>query len=307
MADATFIYMAVFLTFCAIGNIWFLHVSYKRIKKRKATKQVATSAEPDSDTQLEATQQRELELFEHSLFMMAVMDFPWVMLCAIQCWINGLTETNAWHQASGNDSFGCVLMGFYSTFSLISMTASNIAVAYYHPRNKSRRHLDTNGSSVLKLFMLGILPAALFFACIPLMSTGFALTNGGFCYADWTVPVQATFLFLASTLALGVGAFRWLQVIKTTPSESKEKGHAVLALVVFCSVWAMWPIAAIYGLVHASIPPAPYMIIGGTLGHMQAMLNPLLYGHWMYGDVQVSTRAGQKEDLLTVHTAEFHA
>lgn len=317
--------MAIFLTVCTVANSWMIYKSIVRISHRKKSgaenPQTTTTQKFKQTYEFTATEgasgdsgdpeeggtahrggseAHKLELFEHALLMMAVMDWPWVTICALQCWINTLTTQNAWHQASGNDSFGCMLMGYYSTFSIISMMASNISVAYYHPNTTDRRWFQATGSNVVKVSLLGILPVAIVFAAIPLMSTGFALTDGGFCYADWADPVQSSFILIATSLGVGVGAYRWRHVLKTTTNEN-AKCHLLIAVAMFIGVWSLWVVASIYALIHNDTPDVPYMLIGGIMGHMQALLNPLFYGFWMYNDVRLSSsvRGNTIEDLLS--------
>ena len=47
--------------------------------------------------------------------------------------------------------------------------------------------------------------------------------------------------------------------------------------VAFTSAWLLWLIASPIGLSGAAFPNG-YMLIGGILGHSQALVNPFIYG-----------------------------
>ena len=186
--------MAFFLMLCSLANIWFVYIGFQRRK-------IHTKTYPPKG----------MASFESALLFMAVMDTPWVLLCTLQCWINTFTDKNEWHQDWGDDGFGCKLMGFYSVFSLVSMMGSNCLVAYYslhvgsEPEPGSLCAKMQNPSSVVSLFLGVLLPLAVLEACVPFMDGGFHLTNGGFCYADWSNRLQASFILVPTLTFLATG------------------------------------------------------------------------------------------------------
>ena len=283
--------LALWLTLCAIGNVWFIVVSVQRCRKNQG-------------------------LLEAALLGMAVMDLPWVWFCLIQCWYNTFNSdplaSFSQHSAEiVGSSVGCDFMGVYSSYSLVAMMGSNFLVAAYtlflcFPASTGgqlvNRMLPTRGRAwrVLAIpFGLILFPASVLFAAFPkLQGDGYKLTNGGFCYADWTSPTQAAVILTICLVLLCFGGSMWgalaRQLWNTEPpskagvkTQKETSRHRLLCLVLinvvmFFCVWFLWIPAAIIGMAKEQEPAPPYMIIGGIAGHGQALANPILYGFFLY-------------------------
>lgn len=268
--DYTQLGMAIFLTISLVANIWFVAVGIKRLVLPSKNAEKKKSGD--------------FENFQVALFFMAAMDVPWVFLCALQCWMNAFGYPGL-DQIAGNDGAGCLLMGFYSTFSLFSMMGSNCLVAYY-----INQALTTDGSKscgglltkswtrVVAIFLGALLPLSILFAFIPLMTEGFALTTGGFCYADWTSPTQSSCILVVVVIFLIVGSVMWCKNASLLGNYKTFAPHASF----FFVTWFLWIPAAINGILYQNEIAAPYMLIGGIAGHALALSNPLLYGVFAY-------------------------
>ena len=165
--------MATFLLIAAIFNVWFVISSCKR---------AFTEATKSSHS---------YQLLKYAVLAMATSDILWVWLCMIQCWNNSVVEMNSLNQNLGDDSFGCKFMGWYSSFSLVSMMGSHCLVTYYlwsvlNATFDSKASVTPFLKSKRDFFALSlaVLVAACLFASMPLIQgDGYTLTSGGFCYA----------------------------------------------------------------------------------------------------------------------------
>ena len=192
-----------------------------------------------------------------------------------------LTSSNSFHQNSGDDSFGCKFMGWYSTFSLFSMMGSHCLVAFYLMKlqlhnggGREKRGSPPNfwdspmGLLALALF---ILVAACLFGSMPLLQgDGYRLTNGGFCYADFTNTTQAAVIMSVDLAFLSLSTALWFKIGRWT--------DYWLFYGVFFATWVLWVPATIYGIATGKEISSPYMLIGAVIGHGNALVNPLLYG-----------------------------
>ena len=331
--------LALWLTLCAIGNAWFISVSVMRC--RRSRRDVAKSASLAEKSPMVETYNNDnnnigpgggatsrRSLLEAALLGMALMDLPWVWFCMIQCWFNvfNTDPTASFSQHSGSGVVGCDFMGFYS-YSMVAMMGSNGLVAYYtlrlcFPSSRTTQVLGhllpTNGNASWRVltfpFALVLLPVSVLFAAFPKMQgDGYALTNGGFCYADWTSPAQAAMIFSFCVVLLVAGVGVWWALarqllqsqapttttttsMKATPTTSTTKSthqaaartrRSLLCLVLgaavlFFCVWFLWIPAAIIGMAEERMPAPPYMIIGGIAGHGQALANPILFGYFLH-------------------------
>lgn len=268
--------MAFFLFVCAVFNIWFVYISAKR------TFQYAPKVVQKEAGKL-------YQLLTHSVFVMALFDIPWVILCTVQCWNNTFTTENSLHQDSGNDSVGCKLMGWYSSFSLVGMMGSHCLVAYYllrfrevasrseGPMARSEFLGSLNGLLTLSF---AILVGAVLFGSFPLMEGGgYALTNGGFCYANFTNKAQSAVMLVIVVSFLALSTYLWNQI-------------GVMEFwyfyTLFFITWFLWVPATIYGMATGKFIPSPYMIIGAIAGHGNAILNPVLYGKHLFDLIDLS-------------------
>lgn len=284
--------MAIFLLVAAIFNGWFVVRSLIRsfCDKRQGTAQ-----------DLKAFSPRRYQLLTYAVLAMALFDVLWVWLCMIQCWNNTLTEENSFHQSSGDDSFGCKFMGWYSSFSLVSMMGSHCLVAYYlmNLLNKKpsdggdeERSFSESTRGFLCLTMTLLIGAALF-ASMPLMEgDGYRLTNGGFCYADFTNTAQASIILSVVLVFLGLATALWIKI-----GLWRSYWHY---FTIFFITWILWVPATSYGIATGEEIASPYMIIGAIVGHSNAIINPLLYGYSLFRSLQ-----RQSDDKRNVSTQDF--
>lgn len=281
--------MAIFLLFAALFNIWFVFRSLNRSFLRSST---TTSADGDGKGQIlldgatfsSETESRAYKLLTYAVLTMAIFDIPWVWLCMIQCWNNTVTESNSFHQDTGDDSFGCKFMGWYSTFSLASMMGSHCLVVFYLSRllrcggdraNAFQKSFWDSSKGLLTLALLVLVGACLFGSMPLLQGDGYRLTNGGFCYADFTNSTQAAVILSVDLVFLCVSTALWYKI-----------GHWSdywLFYVVFFATWFLWIPATSYGISTGKEVPSPYMLIGAIIGHGNALVNPLLYGIQLFG------------------------
>jgi hypothetical protein len=283
--------MAFFLLFAALLNIWFVFRSYSRSFRPNSTTTTNASSssavaagkkqqqgQPDGfsfSSQEEAHQNAAYQLLTYAVLVMAIFDIPWVWLCMIQCWNNMVTSSNSFHQNSGDDSFGCKFMGWYSTFSLFSMMGSHCLVVFYLMKlslfsSGGRKSFWDSPKGLLTLALF-ILVAACLFGSMPLLQgDGYHLTNGGFCYADFTNTTQAAVILSVDLAFLSLSTVLWCKIGRWT--------DYWLFYGVFFVTWVLWVPATIYGISTGKEIPSPYMIIGAVVGHGNALINPILYG-----------------------------
>lgn len=266
--------MAIFLLIAAGFNLWFVVSSCRRAFFAKA-----------SDGKIAPSYQ----LLSSAVVTMASFDILWVWLCMIQCW-NNTFHQNSFNQNSGDDSFGCKFMGWYSTFSLVSMMGSHCLVAYYlmnHSKDAEPSFL--NSKKGWMALSTTLLIAACLFASMPLMQgDGYKLTSGGFCYADFTNTAQASTIlgFTLAFLALSTGL--WVKI--------GQWGEYWYYYTIFFCTWILWVPAASYGIAQGEEIPSPYMLVGAIVGHANAIINPILYGLDLFRKVS-SDDSSDKVDI----------
>eukprot|EP00560_Eucampia_antarctica_P000185 CAMPEP_0197837596 /NCGR_PEP_ID=MMETSP1437-20131217/32625_1 /TAXON_ID=49252 ORGANISM="Eucampia antarctica, Strain CCMP1452" /NCGR_SAMPLE_ID=MMETSP1437 /ASSEMBLY_ACC=CAM_ASM_001096 /LENGTH=171 /DNA_ID=CAMNT_0043444753 /DNA_START=394 /DNA_END=909 /DNA_ORIENTATION=+ len=124
-----------------------------------------------------------------------------------------------------------------------------------------------------------ILVVSILFAFFPLMEGGgYALTNGGFCYADFTNKAQSAIMIIITMGFLALSSFLWHQI------GLKDYWYFYT---IFFVTWFLWIPACIYGISRGKLIPSPYFIIGALAGHGNAIWNPVLYGKHMYGRIDL--------------------
>jgi hypothetical protein len=279
--------MAFFLLFAALLNIWFVFRSYTRSFRPSSSTTNASAVatgkqqghQPDNfsfSSEEEAHPNAAYQLLTYAVLVMAIFDIPWVWLCMIQCWNNMVTSSHSFNQNSGDDSFGCKFMGWYSTFSLFSMMGSHCLVVFYlmkllHVREKrSQQHFWDSPKGLLTLALF-ILVAACLFGSMPLLQgDGYRLTNGAFCYADFTNTTQAAIILSVDLALLSLSTVLWCKIGRWTDYWQFYG--------VFVATWVLWVPATIYGIATGKEISSPYMLIGAVVGHGNAFINPLLYG-----------------------------
>jgi len=275
----------IFLFFASVANLYFL-LQAGRDWYRNAT-------EP-TNTRL--------------LFALSIAELIWVLPCWIQCLANLIVDGgNHWYVASNweNNTTGCDIMGFYSIFASVSGQLLVTLIAYAtHSVVVCNKVLDA--SRVL----MGITVAyfiALLMSLFPVMGVGsYAFSGEGFCYIDWSDKGQVVLMELVTWPCLGAVLYWYGKCATTSPSEDSGSsqddsprssddscirgkflpppyvwwGFAA----VYASAWLLWIPAGFIGTLssgnYPDMFPTGYMIAGGTLGHLQALINPLFYGIW---------------------------
>jgi len=236
---------------------------------------------------------------------MAIFDIPWVWLCMIQCWNNTLTTSNSFHQDSGDDSFGCKFMGWYSTFSLVSMMGSHCLVAFYlmnlplltGGRERRGQNFFDSPKGLLTLALF-ILVASCLFGSMPLLQgDGYHLTNGGFCYADFTNTTQAAVILSVDLAFLSLSTALWLKI--------GLWADYWLFYGVFFATWILWIPATIVGIASGKEMSGTYMIIGAVIGHGNALFNPLMYGFQLFQTLAIDKN--KNNDLRSMLKGDDYA
>lgn len=249
--------MAIFLLIAVFFNIWFIYTSARRAFGDKRGAHGFDSFK--------------YKLVKYAVLAMALFDIPWVWLCMIQCW-NNTFNYNSFNQNSGDDSFGCKFMGWYSSFSLVSMMGSHCLVANYLKNlyRRETKNCTESNTSFLGL-CLAILAGASLFASVPLIQgDGYKLTTGGFCYSDFTNKAQSSVILSIVVSFLVLATFLWIKINRWS--------QYWYYYAIFFVTWILWVPATSYGIATEEEIASPYMIIGAIVGHGNAIVNPLLYG-----------------------------
>jgi hypothetical protein len=263
--------MAIFLLVAALFNLWFITTSYRRAFVRQHDASLLHSESTRSTPRV--------KLLEYSVLAMSLFDILWVWCCMVQCWYNTFHDasTSPFNQAAGPDSVGCKFMGWYSTFSLVSMMGSHCLVVYYLKNLLMKSDVSPSSNTATQHFsviVVVILIGACMFASMPLMllggpNGGYLLTNGGFCYADFTDTVQSSIMLTVVTSFLLLATTLWCRILTW---------QYATFYVVFFVTWSLWIPSTAYGIATGNEIPPPYMIIGAIVGHGNALVNPILYG-----------------------------
>jgi len=245
--DASLLPMPVFLLFACFANFAFLWKSMMRLK-----------SSPHS-------------VFSRALVGQAVGELCWVLPCFVQCFItlaNG--EEGDWFQGylagQGGRSTGCNVMGFYSMFSLIAGMGTTVVMAWLSSTPAEK----LPSVRTITWSLVAMIPVALFYGMVPLVGIGAYKFSSPICYFDWYDPAHAVLILLWTLPMLVLGCGFLLRAALKRPI-------LFLHLTVFVLGWGLWPPAALIGLSGADMPNY-FMIVGGVLGHGQALVNPLLYG-----------------------------
>jgi|ERR1711904_19358 len=290
--------LPVFLFFASIANGWFL---------ARALRDHVTS----SDTAV-----------TRALLALASAQLVWVLPCFLQCLMTLISDGgSSWWVASDNDT-GCELMGFYSVFasSAGQLLVLQLAfVTYMHLVRKTVIDpLHIAVGSALSFII------ALVLCMLPYWGVGsFAYSGEGFCYIDWssagqvvameliTVPslLLVTYFFVATALAST--EVTELDMCVRDPPPPPAWWWWVF-LIAYLSAWILWIPAAFIGLgsddPFPSMFPQGYMIAGGVLGHLQALINPFLYGYfWRSWFLSVQVMQLDVEDMAQYDTTAMSA
>ncbi|KAL7469827.1 hypothetical protein ACHAXS_010081 [Conticribra weissflogii] len=270
--------MAIFLLVAAGFNLWFVLTSFRRAFL--AVKDAETSTSNGGD-----------KLVSHAVFAMASFDILWVWMCMIQCWNNTVNDINEFNQNSGDESFGCKFMGWYSSFSLVGMMGSHCLVVYYLMNHlKTAEPSCLNSAKGVGILSLSLLLVACLFASMPLMQgDGYALTSGGFCYADFTNKAQASVILSFTLSFLAVSTALWTVI-------GNWREYWYYYAIFFCT-WILWVPAASYGIANDEEIASPYMLIGAIAGHGNAIINPLLYGIDLFRKLNGAGDSSSSEEM----------
>jgi len=184
------------------------------------------------------------------------------------------------------------MMGFYSVFASVSGQILVAQLAFITYARTVRRELIISPTHVA--VGSGVAFAVAFFICLlPDFGVGsFAYSGEGFCYIDWsnggqviamelvTVPTFALVMFAFISSALTSDVTSDDECVRDPPTPARSWWWVFL--LAYTSAWILWIPAAFIGMgsdePFPSMFPTGYMIAGGVLGHMQALINPLLYG-----------------------------
>jgi hypothetical protein len=207
-----------------------------------------------------------------ALVAQAIGELCWVLPCFVQCFITFAKGTHGeWYQGfkgTEANSTGCDVMGFYSLFSLVAGMGTTVLMAIMSERVLAGKTLPKR--FVVDVAIVAIFSLAFLYAILPIAGMHRYKYIAPICYYDWYEASHSVLVLLWNVPALLVGtAF----LAKCAHHKSAMLPHC---FTYFLS-WMLWPPAACIGLAGADMPKH-MMIVGGVLGHGQAMINPILYG-----------------------------
>lgn len=204
-----------------------------------------------------------------ALLGQAVAELCWVLPCFVQCSIVlAKGSDGGWYQGYAYDKTGCNAMGFYSVFSLVAGMGTTVIMGLLTALSIAQRAQPS--PMKITAAIAGVFFLALIYAILPLLGAGEYKYIAPICYYDWYEPLHSALVllwsfpaFVAGTALLGYSALK--------------RPILTLHLLTFVVGWFLWLPAAIIGLSKSEMP-SYFMIVGGVLGHGQALVNPILYG-----------------------------
>eukprot|EP00413_Alexandrium_margalefii_P048252 CAMPEP_0204610850 /NCGR_PEP_ID=MMETSP0661-20131031/61719_1 /ASSEMBLY_ACC=CAM_ASM_000606 /TAXON_ID=109239 /ORGANISM="Alexandrium margalefi, Strain AMGDE01CS-322" /LENGTH=274 /DNA_ID=CAMNT_0051622677 /DNA_START=3 /DNA_END=827 /DNA_ORIENTATION=- len=204
-----------------------------------------------------------------ALMGQAVAELVWVLPCFVQCMIVFAKGSDGgWYQGYEADRTGCNVMGFYSVYSLVAGMGTTVIMALLSALSVCKKPQPSPARTTAAV--AGVFGLALVYAVLPLLGAGKYKYISPICYYDWYEPLHSVLVLVwslpalcAGSALLGVGA--WKRPILS------------LHLLAFLGGWILWLPASIIGLSKSTMPEH-MMIVGGVLGHGQALVNPILYG-----------------------------
>jgi len=147
-----------------------------------------------------------------------------------------------------------------------------------------------NSAKGVGFLSFSLLLVACLFASMPLMQgDGYALTSGGFCYADFTNEAQASVILFLTVSFLSLSTGLWTRI-----GNWREYWYYYA---IFFITWVLWVPAASYGIANSEEIASPYMLIGAIVGHGNAIINPLLYGVDLFRKLDVSGDSSGREEM----------
>mmetsp|Transcript_123973 Transcript_123973/g.193515 ORF Transcript_123973/g.193515 Transcript_123973/m.193515 type:complete len:288 (-) Transcript_123973:372-1235(-) len=243
--DLKYLPMPLFLLISCVANGAFLASSVKRLLA--APKSVLSTA----------------------LVAQAIAELCWAVPCFIQCAIVYMKGTEGgWYQGYESDATGCDIMGFYSLFSLVAGMGTTVILAFISDCLVMGRSLPDQTktiTAIAAIFALGLV-----YASLPLMGLHHYKYISPICYYDWYDVSHSVLILLWTVPSLVLGTTCFARAAWKRP-------QLIPHLCAFTGCWALWIPAAIIGLSNSEMPDK-MMIIGGLLGHAQALVDPLLYG-----------------------------
>merc|ERR1711907_80875 len=282
----------IYLFFASIANVAFLYVTIRDAFKGSLDQTSATI-----------------------LLALSIAELIWVVPCWLQCLANLAVDAgNYWFVASNykNDKTGCDITGFYSIFASVSgqLLVTLIAYVSYNLMVAKREVTQT----VVSVGVTASYLIAFLLCLLPLCGVGsFKFSGEGFCYIDWTNTAQVVTMELVTWPCMAATLFFYGSCALAPPAApineddscvrgppSPDPRYWWLLALAYASAWVLWIPAGFIGTLsdkeYPDMFPAGYMIAGGTLGHLQAMLNPVLYGifwrQWFQND-QAMTLTGK--------------
>jgi len=260
----------VYLFFASVINIWFLYTSARHVAAKSST-------------------------CSHVLLALSIAEFAWVIPCFVQCVMTLISGGGdyAWVPSNWeNNHTGCDIMGFYSVFASVSGQLLTTLIAYISFQAVVKRrpfHVGSCNYLVASCFVVSIVISS-----IPLFHH-YYYSGEGFCYIDWSNPVDVTLVQLITIPCfLLVPYFFGSCFLEPSELDQEDLARAtVLAsthwwwlafTVIYIGTWVLWIPAGFIGTLsdqkYPDMFPTGYMIAGGTLGHFQAILNPVMYGYY---------------------------
>ena len=237
-----------------------------------------------------------------ALLTTSLAELMWVLPCFVQCAIQLFNGDGPW--SPGASKTGCDVMGLYSVFASIAGMTSTLWVAMLTVRSLTGRAPYTAKHGALVGVAIFIVSAL--FAALPLMGVGsFHYTGEGFCYIDFRNTPQTLILLLITlpTVVATIGLLSYALKIGGWPSQL----DLYIMAGGFLSAWTLWVPACLMGLAGASFPRG-FFISGGIMGHLQALINPYIYGiRWRSSVLAMEDGAGVKKMAVTPDATELGA
>lgn len=227
-----------------------------------------------------------------ALLGLSAAEFIWVVPCFLQCLATLISNGGPhWWVAADHDT-GCGIMGFYSIFASVSSQLFCTQLAFIthtvlvrKSTVESKHVVYGSAASFVIAFLISLLPV---------MGVGsFKYSGEGFCYIDWSNAGQVVMMELVTVPALLATTYFFASCAlcsfrDTRDGCNREPAHpapwwwwCIFALA-YATAWILWiPAAFIAAGSDETYPgmfPKGYMLAGAVLGHMQALINPALYG-----------------------------
>jgi len=226
-------------------------------------------------------------------------------------------------------------MGFYSIFASVTGMLLVAMIAYMsYCSLVLKEKLTLKNTLILIVLSYGV---ALVECLLPIVGVGsFKYSGEGFCYIDWSDIGQAVCMELVAYPMFFITLY-WLARCAMHKEEAETEGLEensvqnkpgwwwTLLAASYISAWVLWLPAIFIGLDsskrYPDMFPDGYMVTGGAMGHLQALLNPVLYGimwrTWYQGTqptavtpekphtAMLKDQANDTAVVETMHSSEF--